>query len=49
MSLKAYQITLLFQNNILCGSNPSNMHIYIYICICNSTGRSEIRDKFHEC
>ena len=23
--------------------------IYIYICICNSTGRSEIRDKFHEC
>ena len=22
---------------------------YVYICICNSTGRSEIRDKFHEC
>ena len=21
----------------------------VSICICNSTGRSEIRDKFHEC
>ena len=24
-------------------------YVYTYICICNSTGRSEIRDKFHEC
>ena len=23
--------------------------VYTCICICNSTGRSEIRDEFHEC
>ena len=27
----------------------SEIYIYINICICNSTGRSEIRDKCHEC
>ena len=24
------------------------IYMYIYICICHSTGRSDIRDIFHE-
>ena len=33
-------------SEILIGLNKGNR---IYICICNSTGRSEIQGKFHEC